>query len=102
MGQRTWYGWDCGILLRDPFLRAIVRLRPSFSAQVRLGEPGAPVDSLRTVIGLKSTQVEGCGAPHLAKNEREMWGTLVLLRLRYSSLRKIVAGSRRQIGRRHR
>jgi hypothetical protein len=27
--------------------KAVVGLRPSFSAQVRGGEPGAPVDSLR-------------------------------------------------------
>jgi hypothetical protein len=32
--------------------KAIVGLRPSFSSQVRWGEPGAPVDCLRQSVGL--------------------------------------------------
>jgi hypothetical protein len=38
-------------------VKAIVGLRPSFSAQVRWGEPGAPVDSLR-----RCYDTDSCGA----------------------------------------
>jgi hypothetical protein len=45
---------------------------PSFSAHVRFGEHGAPVlFPIRWGL-LRGKNVESCGLPHLAKNERDM------------------------------
>jgi len=53
---------------------------------VRWGEPGAPVDSLGRPSGFQNTQVEGCGIPHLAKNERDMGHPHVCCGANFSSL----------------
>jgi hypothetical protein len=51
--------------------KAVVGLRPSFSAQVRLGEPGAPVPSPIPLFGAGKLEVKVFEIPHLAKNERD-------------------------------
>jgi hypothetical protein len=44
---------------------------PSFSAHVRLGEHAAPVLFPIRLVTLREENVESCGIPHLANNERD-------------------------------
>jgi hypothetical protein len=48
-----------------------IRVGRSFSAQVRSGEPGAPVLFLWLCLSPEKLRVEVRGIPHLAKNERD-------------------------------
>jgi hypothetical protein len=51
-------------------IRAFDGLRPSFSAQVRFGEPGAPVQFLRVLLGGKTSPGGYCTVTVTAMVER--------------------------------
>jgi hypothetical protein len=52
-------------------LKALVGLRPSFSAQVRFGEPGAPRWISWPASGLRERPV----VSHISRKTSEMWDT---------------------------
>ena len=54
-----------------PERKAVVGLRPSFSAHVRWCEHGAPVRSCRTATGLRAR----AAVSHISRKTSEMWGT---------------------------